>query len=153
MAGARYHASGEENLASSAVTALSLTGHASAAHRFWVYEAYFGNQGTPADLAGTYTVERVTAPGSGGSAVTSGKIDEEDRAAQAVTRENDGTGGTFTSNEVMIEVPVNHRGTYRWVAPPGGEWVGPSTTTDGFAGRSLHASGTTLFRVGFYWIE
>lgn len=153
MAGARYHASGEEELDSSAKTALSLTGNASTAHRFWVYEAYFGNQDTPADLAGLYTVERLSNVGSGGSAVTAGKLDEEDRAAQAVTRENDGTTGTFTSNEVMIEVAVNHRGTYRWVAPPGGEWVGPSTTTDGFAGRSLHASGRTDFRIGFYWIE
>jgi hypothetical protein len=153
MAGARYHASGEEELASSAQTALSLTGNAGVAHRFWVYEAYFGNQDTPADLAGLYTVERLSDVGSGGSAVTAGKLDEEDRAAQAVTRENDGTTGTFTSNEVMIEVAVNHRGTYRWVAPPGGEWVGPSTTTDGFAGRSLHTSGRTDFRIGFYWIE
>lgn len=153
MAGARYHASGEEQLASSASTALSLTSNASTAHRFWVYEAYFGNEGTPADLTSSYTVERISNVGSGGSAVTAGKLDEEDRAAQAVTRENDGTTGTFTANEVMLEVPVNHRGTYRWVAPPGGEWVGPSTTTDGFAGRSLHASVNTVFRVGMYWIE
>jgi hypothetical protein len=153
MAGARYHASGEEALASSASTALSITAASSGPARAWIYEAYFGNEGTPADLTSSYTVERITAITSGGSAVTAGKLDEEDVAARSVTRENDGTTGTFTANEVMLEVPVNHRGTYRWVAPPGGEWVLPSAANDGFAGRSLHASVTTVFRVGMYWIE
>ena len=74
MAGARYHASGEENLSSSAQTALSITAASSGPARAWIYEAYFGNQGTPADLAGTYTVERITAITSGGAAVTAGTV-------------------------------------------------------------------------------
>ena len=152
MAGARYPANGDQNLTTTRITALSVTGNATTAHRGWVYDMYFGNEGTPADLAGTYLVERCTAPGTA-TAVTPGKIDEQDRAAQAVANENHTVEPTYTANEIMLEVPVNHRGTYRWIAPPGGELVIPATTTDGFGGNSLHASATTLFRIGMAWIE
>lgn len=153
MAGARYVASGEENLGSSLVCPLNVSANASTANRLWIYEMYFGNEGTPADLAGTYIVQRFTTIPSGGSAVTPGKLDQADRAAQSVARENDGTTGTFTANEVMIEVPMNHRGSYRWVAPPGGEWVVPAVAADGFGVQALHASATTLIRAGAYWVE
>lgn len=151
MAGAKYMANGEQNLSSSAITALSVTGHASAAHRFWVNRAYFGNEGTPADLAGTYIVQRATAPGTA-TGVTAG-LKGADRASQAVANENHTGEPTYTANEIMIEVPVNHRGSWQWMAEPGGEWVGPATTTDGFGGHSLHASATTLFRIGMEWTE
>jgi len=152
MPGAKYVANGEQNLASSRITALSVVANASTGHRGWVNEAYFGNEGTPADLAGTYLVERCTTDGAG-SAVTSGLPDQADRAAQAVSKENSTTEPTYTSNEIMLELPLNHRGTYRWVAPPGGDWVWPATANNGFGGNSLHDSATTLFRVGMYWTE
>lgn len=152
MAGARYTANGDQNLATTRITALSVTGNATTAHRGWVYEWYAGNEGTPADLAGTHLVERCSAPGTA-TAVTPGLVDLQDRAAQAVAGENHTAEPTYVANEIMAEVPLNHRGTYRWVAPPGGELVLPSVTTDGFGMNSLHASATTLFRCGMYWIE
>ena len=152
MAGARYVANGDQNLTTTRISCLSLTGNATTAHRGWLYDLYFGNEGTPADLAGTYLVERCTAPGTA-TAVTSGKVDEVDRAAQAVTGENHTVEPTYTANEIMLEVPMNHRGTWRWVAPPGSELVIPATTTDGFGFNSLHATAVTLFRAGAFWIE
>lgn len=152
MAGARYMANGEQNLTTVRNTALTLAGNATTANRLWVYEVYVGNEGTPADLAGTYLVERCTALGTS-TAVTPGKRDKADRASQAVAGENHTVEPTFTANEIMMEVPMNHRGTYRWVAPPGGELVAPATASDGFGIDSLHASATTLFRGGMYWVE
>ena len=152
MAGARYAANGDQNLTTTRSTALSVTANATTGHRLWVYEFYCGIEGTPADLAGTMLVERCTAPGTH-TAVTPGLIDSADRASQAVAGENATVEPTYTANEIMAEVPLNHRGTYRWVAPPGGELVGPATATDGFGGNSLHASAVTLFRFGMYWIE
>jgi hypothetical protein len=152
MAGAKYWANGEQNLTTSRITALGLTSNASTANRIWLTEVYFGNEGTPADLAGTYLLERITTVGTA-SAVTAGKNDLADRAAQSVTAENHTSEPTYVANEICIEVPMNHRGTYRWVAPPGGEPVGAATSADGFGINSLHASATTLFRGGAHWTE
>lgn len=152
MAGAKYRANGEQNLSSSRITALGLTSNASTANRCWVDEVYFGNEGTPADLAGTYLWERITTAGTS-TGVTAGLNDLADRAAQSVTGENHTSEPTYVANEIMLEIPMNHRGTYRWVAPPAGEFVGPAVSADGFGGNSLHASATTLFRIGSHWTE
>ena len=153
MAGAKYWANGEQNLSSSTLSAFAITSNASTANRAWIGEVYFGNEGTPADLAGTYLFERVTTAGTAGAAVTAGQNDLADRAAQCVTGENYSSEPTVVSNEICLEVPMNHRGTYRWVAPPGAEPVLPAVSADGFRIGSLHASATTLFRGGTHWTE
>jgi hypothetical protein len=52
-----------------------------------------------------------------------------------------------------MEVPLNHRATYRWVAKDGSEIVCPATSGDGIGIHSLHASATTDFRAGAFWEE
>lgn len=151
MAGSKYYASGEQNLASSAISALSVVGAASTPTRCWVTDLVVGNVGTPADLAGTYVIERTTDEGTG-SDVTPTKMDIADRAAQMQANENH-TGEPTLSGGKLLETPVNHRGTFRWIAPPGGEVVTPATATDGVTCRSLHASATTLFRCEMWWTE
>lgn len=153
MAGAKYWANGEQNLASSIAAAFAITSNASTANRFWIGEVYFGNEDTPADLAGTYIFQRVTTAGTAGASVTAGKNDLADRVAQCVTGENYGTDPTLVANEIVLEVPLNHRGTYRWVAPPASEPVGPAVAADGFSLASLHATGRTLWRGGCHWTE
>ena len=149
---ARYSASGTQTLTSSATTALSVTSNTSTVQRNWVYELTFGNIGTPADQVSVITVQRVTAPGSATS-VTPTLMDLADRAAQAVAGENHTSEPTYTSNTEVMEIPLNRRATFRWVAAPGSEIVCPATSGDGIGVHSLHASATTDWRVVALWLE
>jgi hypothetical protein len=150
---AKYSASGSQTLTTSATTCLGITSNTSTVQRNWVYELVFGNIGTPADHLSVWVVQRTTAPGTAGTAITPTKLDLADRAAQAVAGENHSSEPTYTSAQEVMEVPLNHRATYRWVAKDGSEIVCPATSGDGIGIHSLHASATTDFRAGAWWEE
>ena len=151
---ARYSASGSQTLQSSGsgdATALSFAAQ-STAHRCTVYEMWFGNIGAPADQVTVYTVGRITTDGVG-SAVTPTPLDPGDRASQCTCLENHTTEPTYTSGGELLELPLNHRASFRWVAAPGGELVTPATDNNGIGIKAIHASATTDFRVGAMWVE
>jgi len=113
---------------------------------------WFGNVGSPADQVSVQTVQRITADGSG-TAVTPTALDPADRASQCTCLENHTSEPTYTSNTEVMEIPLNHRATFRWVAAPGGEIITPATDNNGLAFKCLHASVTTDWRVGAMWEE
>ena len=156
---AKYSASGTQTLqatddASTDATALTIAAQ-STAHRNWIYEIWFGNIGTPADQVSVYTVSRITAATTtaAGTTVTPSLLDLADRAAQSKCLENLTTEPTYTANQELMEVPLNHRATFRWVAAPGSEIVCPATSGDGIGVHSLHASATTDWRAVALWLE
>jgi len=156
---ARYSASGTQTLqatddASTDATALTIAAQ-STAHRNWIYEIWFGNIGTPADQVSVYTVSRITAATTtaAGTTVTPTLLDMADRASQSKCLENLTTEPTYTANQELLEIPLNHRATFRWVAAPGGEIVTPATNNFGAGFKSIHASATTDFRMGALWLE
>jgi hypothetical protein len=151
---ARYSASGSQTLQSSSsgdATALSFAAQ-STAHRCVVYEMWFGNSGAPADQVTVYTIGRITADGTG-SAVTPSPLDAADRASQCTCLENHTAEPTYTSGGELLEMPLNHRATFRWVAAPGGEFITPATDNNGIGMKAIHASATTDFRMGAMWEE
>ena len=149
---ARYSASGSQNLASSAITALTIAAQ-STAHRNIIYDITIGNVGAPADLVTLHTIQRITAVGTAGSAVTPSLFDLADRASQSAVGENHSSEPTYTSATELMEIPLNHRATFRWVAAPGGELITPATNNSGIGAKALHASATTEWRVGVMWEE
>ena len=148
---ARYSASGSQTLTTSATTALGIAAQ-STAHRNSVYEMWFGNVGAPADQVSVQTVQRITADGAG-TAVTPTALDPADRASQCTCLENHTSEPTYTSNTEVMEIPLTHRATFRWVAAPGGEIITPATDNNGLAFKCLHASVTTDWRGGALWEE
>jgi hypothetical protein len=165
MAGARFHADGYTALANPADTAATLTVNASTAHRIWLYEINMGNLGTPADLTSMYLIGQLTDVGTGTTVSAATNLsDAGDQAARSVFVYNLSGEPTYVNTSTtqglkvaadgdLLRVSLNHRATYRWVAPPGGEFVAPATTTDGFGGKSDHASATTEYMIGFHWVE
>ena len=151
---ARYSASGSQNLASSAITTLNIASQ-STAHRNIIYDIIIGNVGAPADLVTLHTIARVTAASTeaAGTTVTPTALDFADRAAQSKVLENCTTEPTYTANQELLEVPLNHRATFRWVAAPGGELITPATDKFGIGAKAIHASAITEWRVGFMWEE
>ena len=156
---ARYSASGTQTLQptdddSTDATALTVAAQ-STAHQHRIYEIWFGNIGAPADLVSVYTVSRITAATTtaAGTTVTPSLIDLADRASQSKALENCTTEPTYTANQELLEIPLNHRATFRWVAAPGGELVTPATNNAGVGFKAIHASATTDFRMGAMWEE
>ena len=151
---ARYSASGSQNLASSAITTLNIASQ-STAHRNIIYDIVIGNVGAPADLVTLHTIGRVTAATTeaAGTTVTPTALDMADRASQSKCLENCTTEPTYTANQELLEVPLNHRATFRWVAAPGGELITPATNNFGVGFKAIHASATTDFRMGAMWEE
>ena len=156
---ARYSASGTQTLQptdddSTDATALTVAAQ-STAHQNRIYEIWFGNIGAPADLVSVYTVSRITAATTtaAGTTVTPSLIDLADRASQSKALENCTTEPTYTANQELLEIPLNHRATFRWVAAPGGDLITPATNNSGIGAKALHASATTEWRVGCHWIE
>ena len=167
MAGSRFHGDGFQTLVASATapdSAISLTVNASTIHRIWLYEINMGNVGTPADLVSIYYIGQVTADGAGTALVPTMIEDGADQATKSVSLSNHtteptyvasiaGTGVTTPADGDLLRVPLNHRATYRWVAPPGGEFVAPATSGRGWAGVAAHGSATTDYMIGFHWVE
>ena len=156
---ARYSASGTQTLQptdddSTDATALTVAAQ-STAHQNRIYEIWFGNIGAPADLVSVYTVSRITAATTtaAGTTVTPSLIDLADRASQSKALENCTTEPTYTANQELLEIPLNHRATFRWVAAPGGELVTPATNNAGVGFKAIHASASTDFRMGAMWEE
>ena len=161
--GARYFMSGQQTLASVADTALTVTSNSATVQRNRIYELNMGNVGTPADLVSIYLIGKVTTENSGNMTIlVATNVDEEDRAPQALVGSNHTGEPTYVAGTValniptngdLLRVPLNHRATYRWVAPPGGELVTPKVQGDGIGGKSDHASATTDYMIGAHWIE
>ena len=148
----RYGAFGNNTLASSADSALSVASNASIVNRNYIYEFIVGDEGTPADNVVLYTVQRCTALGTN-TLVTASKLDEADKVAGALCGENHSAEPTYTSAEELAEFPLNTRATFRWVAAPGGELVSEAVAASGIGWSTLHASATTDYGVQAYWHE
>ena len=167
MPGARFHGDGFQTMIASLTapdSAISVVVNASTGHRMWLYEINMGNVGTPADLVSIYYIGQVTADGAGTTLVPTMIEDGADQASKTVSLSNHsteptyvatiaGTGVTTPADGDLLRVPLNHRATYRWVAPPSGEFVAPATSGRGWAGVAAHASATTDYMIGFHWIE
>ena len=150
MPGMRYSATDQQTLASTADTALTISANASTAHRLWLTEFIIGNVGTPADLVSVYTVGNTSDVGTG-DALTEVPLDPGDAASRAVATGNHTSEPTYTND--ILDIPLNHRATFRWVAAPGNELVNDGTVNDGFGIKTDHASATTDYLATMIWLE
>ena len=117
-----------------------------------IFESIFGTSGTPADNAMVYTHQRMTASGTG-DALTENPLDPDDPAALAACVGNHTAEPTYTADLIMLEVPLNQRATFRWIAAPGGELVLPATAANGIGLVMFHASYTGIYNGVYYWEE
>ena len=124
----------------------------STAIRAKIYDIVIGSDATPADIATEFSVQRFTAVGTGGSALTEEPLDPLTVAATAV-----GTGGTFSgeptwTNELM-QIALNQRATFRWVAAPGGELITAAAANNGIGLESQGSGGTPNCNYTVHWEE
>lgn len=127
----------QQNLTTSYKTLLSLTSltGATTLRRVWIYDIMVGTDGTPADNAVNWTVNRQTTA-STGTAHTPAQQDNADAAPLIVGTVNYTIEPTVTDQTGLVQLGVNQRASYRWVAYPGGELIVPATTTNGIGVRA-----------------
>jgi hypothetical protein len=118
--------------------------------RGFLYDISFGTDGTPADNNMTYKIDRQTTVGTGTSA-TPAPLDVGDAAALLTGTANHTIEPTVTAATQLLEVAVNMRATYRWIAAPDGQLVVPATNVAGLGARakSTAYTGTVVATCNF----
>ena len=97
-----------------------------------IYDFIIGSEATPADQAARMTLQRTTTTGTS-TAVTPIALDPSDPAATFTAGENHSGEPTYTASALLLQLALNQRATFRWVAAPGGEIVLPATASNGAA--------------------
>lgn len=117
----------------------------SGARRFKVYSMTFSSEATPAEVAILWHCGRITAIGSGGSAVVPKPKDFADAACIAVTNENIvTTEPTYTAGEEMYVNAVHQRATVRWIARDDDDMITcPATNLAGLGWKTPTLNGGT----------
>jgi hypothetical protein len=110
--------------------------------RIKLYDYLVANADTPADNVYAHQILRTTADPTGDT-VTPNPLDPADAAA--VGTGFDTVTGDAAGTVVLMDIPLNARASWRWVAAPGSELVAPATDNNGLAGR-LSAATTATFR-------
>ncbi len=140
-----YSASGEVNVADPN-TLMSLTPVATGV-RFKIYEWMVGSASTaPADVALAWKLTRTTVAGTGGTIIVPAALVQEEPATRIIANEAPSTEPTYTADEDLVEVSVNERATFRWVAAPGSEVTSDGTSSAGIGLKVAHASDTDLMQ-------
>lgn len=129
--------------ASTTASVGSVVADATRPRRGKIYDLIFGSEGTPADNAFQWVVQRVSAAGTSTS-VTPQPLDPADAATEADAGENHTIEPTYTANAVLLSISINQRATFRWVASPGGELVYPATASNGFGVKTPTSSAVAI---------
>jgi hypothetical protein len=118
-----------------------------------IYDIIVGSDATPADVATEYNLIRGTVSGTGTTTPTARALDPADPAALLTAKVGTFSGQTKTANSAVMNIALNQRATFRWVAVPDGEIVVPATTDNWVGLESINSSGTPNTNVSIYWQE
>lgn len=114
------------------------------------FEISWSNTATPVDLRYSYIVHRVTGSATG-SAVIPAPYDVAD-GASLCTAEHliTADAASFSAGAELLRFPLHANASFRWVANPGRELVGPATSANGLSfGVSAASTSTFAGTVGF----
>jgi hypothetical protein len=120
-----------QRTASTTASLGTLTADATRPRRLRVFDVILGSEATPADAAILWTFQRCSAAGTS-TGVTPQNLDPGSSTTEYDAGENHTIEPTYTAGAILLNVPLNQRATFRWVAAPGAEWVMPATASNGF---------------------
>lgn len=136
-----YSVSGPTESAASVRTAVSLLGGTTV--RTFINEVIWGVDATPADnYLRLATTRWTTSAGTAASAPTPNPLDPADVASVTTAGITHSAEPTYASVQ-LLDISMNQRATFRWVAQDGRELKNPATATTGLGNRNI-ASGAAL---------
>lgn len=117
-----------------------------------IHQIVLGSDATPADIATRFDLTRTTAAGTGGTAVSEEPTDPQSAAASCNLR-----GGTMTeptyATPFLLEIPLNQRATFTWIANPGREMRSTVGAANGIGLRSVSSGATPNINCTIAWDE
>lgn len=149
-----YSLTGVVAAPAAAATMLYFANPAAGPRRLKLFECQIGSHASPADQEARYAILRLNDENAtpGGTALTPVALDEDAPAAVANGLQEP-TGEPTYEADPMLEVPVNQRATYRWVAAPGKEFVATAAEDTGFGVRVEQQSAVFASTVVLQWEE
>lgn len=133
-----YSTVGSNASGSSLKTLITIIGATTVRPR--VFDLILGSQATPANQAAEYALTRFTAAGTAGSAYTPMPLDPSDVGAVATAGITHSAEPTYTATSNLLDINLNQQATFRWVASPGMEILGPATAANGLGLRLVAAT-------------
>ena len=113
-----------------------------------------GSDATPADAASKFAWQRTSTSGAAsGTAVTGAALDPTDPAALVIYSSTWTTTQPTIVAGAILQVAMNQRATFRWVAVPDGEMITGNTSGAGIALMSVVASATANYAWSVAWQE
>lgn len=146
----RYTIDGAQAVASPDDTLLTLTGGTTI--RPGIYDGWFGSSATPADNSLVWYMNRSTAAGTA-TAVTPQAIDPGDPAATAAGGENHTAEPTYTSDAVMLRLPLNQRASHKLNLDPNSPIKIPASANNGIGLFVTHSSFTGATEATLWFFE
>jgi hypothetical protein len=117
-----------------------------------IHQLIIGSDAAPADIATRFDVIRHTAAGAAGSTPVAKATDPQGAAASCTLR-----GGTMTEPtyeaDFLMEIPLNQRATFTWIANPGREFRTTVGTANGIGLRSISSGATPNINCTMAWDE
>ena len=138
---ARYSIAGQDT-GTATTTILYVVNGASAPRAIALYDILIGSDATPADQASEFAVRNVTDEHAtpGGTATTPVNLVRNGPAALSNGVANPTNEPTYGDTTSFLNIALNQRATFRWVAAPGSELVCDDAEDNGW---SLFVVGTT----------
>lgn len=119
-----------------------------------IYDLTVGSEATPADQATQFYLGRTTAVGTEGSGFVPNNIDPAGPAGAYDSGIGTFSGEpTYTANKELLDIPLNQRATYRWVAAPGSELILAATQNSGAGFKSSSGTGTAVHIATIFFME
>ena len=146
----RYAATGAQNVANPADTAITISGAATT--RGCIYFFVLSCAATPADNAIEWIVQRRLTVGTA-TALLEVPLDGADAAALCLADENHTVEPTYEADKEVFDDAINQRMTFQWSANPDSELVIAATASTGFGWQPVHSSFTGLVEVTVHWYE
>jgi hypothetical protein len=143
----------QTNTVSSTIPMFNLVG--AATRRLKVFELLFGCAVTPADEASKFVMRRTTTDGDPLTNFAPTKLDPAEGASIA-RLDLTWTGGMepgITANSDLLQIPLNQRATFRWLAAPGAELIVPAVAEAGLALVSAVATAPEIHSFTVLWAE
>lgn len=107
------------------------------------YDLIFGSEAAAADNPFLYVLQRCTAPGTS-TGVVPQPLDPADTGTEMDAGENHTVEPTYTAAAILLEIAINQRATYRWIATEGGRLIFPATASNGIGIATPTASAVAV---------
>lgn len=146
-----YAVTGPSESGTADKTAVTIIGGSTVRPR--IYDVTLGNSATPADQAALAFLARFTAVGTAASNPTPEPLDPNEAAALATAGITHSAEPTYTAGKTLLRIPFNQRATYRWVASPGSELVGPATANNGIGVKLSTATAAMILGASVLFME